>query len=80
MQEAAASDHPRRRGPISEVGWATATGSTKVRRAAVEAVAAAGAAIPAKSTPKPTRAIVTTAAALWVEATVPSTTKQLPTR
>ena len=80
MQKAAASVHPTSRGPISEDGAATATGSTKVRRAAVDAVAAAGAAIPAKSTPKPTRAMVATAATLCVETSVPSTVKQLPTR
>ena len=80
MQHAAAIVHPTRRGPISEVGAATATGSTKVRRAAVDAVAAGGAAMPAKSTPKPTRAMVTTAATLCVETAVPSTVKQDPTR
>ena len=79
MQKAAASVHPTRRGPIAEAGCATATGSTNVRRAAVDAVAAGGATMPAKSTPKPTRAMVTTAATLCVETTVPSTMKQPPT-
>ena len=79
MQKAAAIVHPMSRGPIADTGWATATGKTKVSRAAVVAVAACGATTPAKSTAKPTSAIVTTAATLFVETTVPSTTKQAPT-
>ena len=78
MLKAAASVHPTRRGPTAEAGWATATGRTKVSRAAVDAVAACGDAMPAKSTTKPTTAIAATAATLCVETTVPSTTKQLP--
>ena len=58
MQSAAASVHPTRRGPTAEAGWATATGRTKVSRAAVDAVAACGDAMPAKSTTKPTTAMV----------------------
>ena len=79
MQKTAAIVHPTRRGPMAEAGCATATGRTKVRSAAVVAVAAWGATIPAKSTANPTSAIVTTAATLWVETTVPSTMKQAPT-
>ena len=45
--------HPTRRGPMADTGCATATGRTKVRSAAVVAVAAWGATIPAKSTAKP---------------------------
>ena len=60
---------------MADAGCATATGRTKVRSAAVVAVAACGATIPAKSTPKPTTAMVTTAATLFVETTVPSTVK-----
>ena len=80
MQKAAASVQPMRRGPMADAGWATATGRTKVSRAAVVAVAACGATIPVKSTAKPTTAIVTTAATLCVETTVPRTVKQAPTR
>ncbi len=40
MQAAPASTHPSSRSPISDEGWATATGSTNVKSAAVEAVAA----------------------------------------
>ena len=79
MQKAAAIVHPMSRGPMAETGCATATGRTKVSKAAVVAVAAWGATIPAKSTPKPTIPIVTTAATLCVETTVPSTMKQAPT-
>ena len=79
MQKTAASVQPTRRGPTAEAGWATATGRTKVSSAAVDAVAACGATMPAKSTAKPTSAMVTTAATLWVETTVPSTVKQAPT-
>ena len=50
-----------------------------MRSAAVVAVAAWGATIPAKSTAKPTSAMVTTAATLLVETTVPRTMKQAPT-
>ena len=76
MQSAAASVHPTRRGPTAEAGWATATGRTKVSRAAVDAVAACGDAMPAKRTMKPTTAMAATAATFCVETTVPSTTKQ----
>ena len=55
-QKAAASVQPIRRGPMADAGSATATGRTKVSRAAVVAVAAWGATIPAKSTAKPTTA------------------------
>ena len=79
MQKAAASVQPMRRGPMADTGWATATGRTKVSSAAVVAVAACGATIPAKSTAKPTTPIVTTAATLCVETKVPSTVKQAPT-
>ena len=72
MQKTAAIVHPRRRGPTADAGCATATGRTKVRSAAVVAVAAWGATTPAKSTAKPTSAMVTTAATLLVETTVPS--------
>ncbi len=47
--------------------------------AAVDAVAACGAMIPEKSTRNPTTPIATTAATLFVDATVPTTTKMLPT-
>ncbi len=77
-EKAAASVHPRSRGPMAEAGCATETGRTNVKRAAVEAVAAGGATTPAKSTTKPTRAMATTAATLWVETSVPSAMKQLP--
>ena len=56
---------------MAETGCATATGRTNVSSAAVVAVAAWGATIPAKSTAKPTTAMVTTAATLLVETTVP---------
>ena len=80
MQKTPASVHPSRRGPTADAGCATATGRTKVRSAAVVAVAAWGATIPANSTPKPTTAMVTTASTLFVETTVPRTVKQAPTR
>ena len=79
MAKAAAMAQPSRRGPMAEVGWATATGSTKVRRAAVVAAAAAGEAMPANSSTNPTTAIPTTAAASWVEATVPRVMSTAPT-
>ena len=78
MQKKPAMVHPIRRGPMAESGCATATGRTNVRSAAVVAVAAWGATMPAKSTPKPTNAMVTTAATLFVETTVPRTIKQAP--
>ncbi len=40
MQKAPASVQPMRRGPMADTGSATATGRTKVSRAAVVAVAA----------------------------------------
>ena len=46
MQKAPASSQPRRRGPTADAGWATATGSTKTRSAAVAAVAARGVTTP----------------------------------
>ena len=64
MQMTPASVQPNSRGPIAESGCATATGRTKVRRAAVVAVAARGATIPANSTAKPTNPMVTTASDL----------------
>ncbi len=79
MEKTAASVQPRRRGPTAEAGCATETGRTNVSSAAVDAVAAWGATMPAKSTAKPTSAMMTTAATLWVEATVPTTMKQAPT-
>ena len=79
MENAPASAHPSRRGPRADAGWATATGNTKVRIAAVDAVAACGEKIPEKSTAKPTTAIATTAATLSVETTVPREMRPLPT-
>ena len=79
VQKAAAIVHPISRGPTAETGCATATGRTKVSKAAVVAVAAWGATIPVKRTPKPTIPIATMAATLCVEATVPSTMEQVPT-
>ncbi len=79
MERAAAITHPSSRGPTSVAGWATATGNTKVSSAAVDADAACGETIPPKSTPKATAAITVMAAASWVETTVPSVMKQLPT-
>ena len=60
---------------MADGGWATATGRTKVNKAAVEAVAARGERMPQKSTRNPTTAIATTAATLWVDAAVPSAMK-----
>ena len=68
MLNAPASSQPRRRGPIAEAGWATATGSTNMRSAAVDAVAARGVTIPAYRTANPTTAMATTAANSSVEA------------
>ena len=56
-QNAAANSQPIKRGPTSPAGWATATGNTKSRRAAVEAVATWGDSMPAKRTANPTTAI-----------------------
>ncbi len=75
---APASAKPPRRGPIEETGAATATGRTKVNSAAVDAVAACGATIPANRTTKPTTAIAATAATLWVDAVVPTVTNTVP--
>ena len=79
MLKTAASVQPTMRGPTAEAGAATDTGRTNSSNAAVEAVAAWGATMPAKRTPKPTRPMATTAAALWLETTVPITMKRLPT-
>ena len=38
--ESGRHDQPEKAGPTHEAGWATATGSTKMRSAAVAAVAA----------------------------------------
>ena len=69
---------PTSRGPTAEFGAATATGRTKTRRTAVDAVAIVGDTIPANRTANPMTAIVTTAAILWVEATVPSEMRTAP--
>ncbi len=79
MQNAAASVQPTNRGPTWVAGSATATGNTNVKSAAVVAVAATGETIPAYSTAKPTNAMATTAAASWVDATVPSAMRPLLT-
>ena len=76
----AANAQPISRGPMAEAGWTTATGSTKVRRAAVDPVAAWGETMPANSTPNPTTAITAMAATLWVETTVPRAMKPVPAR
>ncbi len=60
---------------MADAGWATATGRTKVSRAAVAAVAAWGVTMPAKSTRNPITAMATTAGTLWVDAAVPSAMK-----
>ena len=79
MQKTPAAIHPTSRGPTWSAGWATATGNTKTRRAAVAPVAAWGEMTPANSTPNPTTAIRTTDATLLVETTVPTAMKQTPT-
>ena len=53
MQKMPAETQPTSRGPMAVAGAATATGSTKISRAAVDPVAAWGERIPAKSTAKP---------------------------
>ncbi len=78
MQQTPAITQPIIRQPTADDGWATATGKTNKSNAAVDAVAARGSTIPAKSTTKPTTAIVTTAATLLVETTVPRMMKTLP--
>ena len=79
MQKAPATTQPSSRGPRSDRGTVTATGSTKSRRAAVEAVAAWGVTIPANSTTKPTTAMATTEATLSVENNVPMMMNPTPT-
>ena len=79
IHAAPANAQPISRGPTAEAGWATATGNTKIKSAAVDAVAASGVTIPAKRTANPTTAITTTDATLCVETTVPTEMKQLPT-
>ena len=64
---------------MAAAGWATATGNTKSKRAAVDAVATCGDTIPRKRTQNPTAAIATTAATLSVETAVPTAMKQPPT-
>ena len=78
-EKAAASVQPTNRGPTCDAGAATATGRTNVKSTAVVAVAAAGATVPAYRTAKPTSAIASTAATLWVDATVPSAMRPLLT-
>ena len=78
MQTATAMAQPSNRGPMADAGWATATGSTKTSRAAVEALAAWGETIPANSTPNPTTAMTTTAATLSRETAVPRAMKPVP--
>ena len=78
MQKTPAMHQPDQAGTDLRGRLGHGDGRTKVNRAAVDAVAACGARIPAKSTAKPTTAIVTTAATLFVETTVPSTVKQAP--
>ncbi len=75
---APASAHPSSRGPIAEDGWATATGSTNSNEAAVDAVAAWGETMPAKSTTNPTTAMATTDNALLVDTAVPRAMKAAP--
>ena len=78
-QNTAAKAHPSSRGPTALGGWATATGNTNIRRAAVDALAIWGDTIPTKRTQNPTTAISTTAATLSSETTVPKEIRQLPT-
>jgi hypothetical protein len=80
IQATPANAQPISRDPTAEAGWATATGNTKVKSAAVDAVAASGVTIPAKRTANPTTAITTTDATFCVETTVPIEIRQLPTR
>lgn len=79
MQATAAHAQPSRRGPMAEAGWATATGRTKMSNVAVDAAAACGDTIPAKSTANPTTAMTPTETHLCVETTVPSAMRPLPT-
>ena len=78
-EKAAATDHPKSRGPIADTGWATATGKTKRSNVAVGAIAACGETIPTNKTTKPTSAIDTTAATLCVDAAVPRAMNPIPT-
>jgi hypothetical protein len=78
-QKTAAKAHPKSRGPTALGGWATATGNTNIKRAAVDAPAIWGDTIPTKRTQNPTTAIRTTAATLSSETTVPKEIRQLPT-
>ena len=75
MAMAPASSQPTRRGPMADGGSATATGRTKVSRAAVAQVAIWGATMPAKRTRNPTTAMATTASTWWVDTAVPSAMK-----
>ena len=78
MQRTPASTHPRSRSPIAEAGAVSDTGSTKKSSAAVDAATACGLTTPAKSTPKPTTAMDTTAAAGCVEHNVPTVMNAAP--
>ena len=78
MQHTPAMAQPIMRHPTADAGCATATDRTNVSNTAVDAVAAWGSTIPAKSTTNPTTPMVATAAALLVDTTVPRAIRTLP--
>ena len=80
MQKAAASVHPTKRGPTADAGCGHGDREDERQDAAVAAVAAWGATIPAKSTAKPDETPWRPPRRpSWVDTTVPSAMKQLPT-
>ena len=70
MHTAPANAQPSRRSGMADAVAGSDTGSTKVRRTAVDPVTARGLTMPANRTTNPTTAMATTDRAAWVEHTV----------
>ena len=64
---------------MAEAGAGSATGSTNVRRTAVDPATARGLTMPANRTTKPTTAMATTARTAWVEHRVATVMRTAPT-
>ena len=78
MQKAPARAQPASLVPTAPAGAGTATGRTKVSRAAVAPTAAWGLTAPARSTAKPKTSMPITAVAAWKEHSVPTVTSSVP--